>query len=218
MTVSQESSLYIASSPGEFITAVPLAKAYRLLNHGPTVLVSAAHNGARNVMAAAWNMALNFEPAQVTVVLDRATWTRQLIAASGKFALSVPSLAIAAETLAVGRLSAHDLPAESRDKIAQFGLQTFIGKDVDLPLIEGCVAWLECDVVPEASTESRYDLFIGQVTAAWADARVFADGHWRYEADTPDALRTLHYVAGGTFMTIGNSVQVAPAAPRSVQD
>lgn len=31
---------------------VPLDKAYRLLNHGPTVLVSAAHGGQRNIMAA----------------------------------------------------------------------------------------------------------------------------------------------------------------------
>lgn len=38
----------------EFRRPVPLAKAYRLLNHGPTVLVSAAHGGKRNVMAAAW--------------------------------------------------------------------------------------------------------------------------------------------------------------------
>ena len=40
---------------------VPLSKAYRLLNHGPTVLVSAAHNGQRNIMAAAWAMPLDFE-------------------------------------------------------------------------------------------------------------------------------------------------------------
>ena len=33
---------------------VDLKKAYRLLNHGPTVLVSASHEGVDNVMAAAW--------------------------------------------------------------------------------------------------------------------------------------------------------------------
>ncbi len=41
---------------------VPLSKAYRLLNHGPTVLVSAAHDGQRNIMAAAWAMPLDFDP------------------------------------------------------------------------------------------------------------------------------------------------------------
>eukprot|EP01031_Cornospumella_fuschlensis_P053453 gene53453-65292_t len=45
-----------------FCTPVPLDKAYRLLNHGPTVLVSSAHAGEHNVMAAAWSMPLDFSP------------------------------------------------------------------------------------------------------------------------------------------------------------
>lgn len=53
--------------------SVDLAKAYRLLNHGPTVLVSAAHGGQRNIMAAAWAMPLDFAPPKVAVVLDKAT-------------------------------------------------------------------------------------------------------------------------------------------------
>ena len=64
---------------------VPLNKAYRLLNHGPTVLVSAAHDGQRNIMAAAWAMPLDFEPPKVAVVLDKATWTRQLLEGAGTF-------------------------------------------------------------------------------------------------------------------------------------
>ena len=44
---------------------VDLPRAYRLLNHGPTVLVSAEHEGRRNVMAAAWVMPLDFNPAKV---------------------------------------------------------------------------------------------------------------------------------------------------------
>jgi flavin reductase (DIM6/NTAB) family NADH-FMN oxidoreductase RutF len=41
---------------------VDLAKAYLLLNHGPVTLVSSAHGGRRNVMAAAWTMPLDFSP------------------------------------------------------------------------------------------------------------------------------------------------------------
>lgn len=44
------------------IVAVALEKAYRLLNHGPTVLVSASADGIDNVMAAAWSCALDFSP------------------------------------------------------------------------------------------------------------------------------------------------------------
>ena len=49
---------------------VELEKSYRLLNHGPTVLVSSSHGGRHNVMAAAWSMPLDFSPPKVTVVID----------------------------------------------------------------------------------------------------------------------------------------------------
>ena len=55
------------------ISAVPLPKSHRLINHGPTVLVSARDAGVDNVMAAAWACALDFAPPKLTVVLDKAT-------------------------------------------------------------------------------------------------------------------------------------------------
>ena len=83
-------------TPAHF-TPVPLDKSWRLMNHGPTVLVSSAHGGRRNVMAAAWNMPLDFDPPKVAVVIDKSTYTRELIEASGEFVLAVPSQAIAAQ-------------------------------------------------------------------------------------------------------------------------
>ena len=201
------------SRPPATMRAVPLPKAYRLLNHGPTVLVSAAHGGQRNVMAAAWNMALDFEPCKVSVVIDKSTWTRELIEASGRFALNVPARGIASEVLAIGNTSGRNLDRTRYvDKFAAFGLDTFAGADPALPLVTGCVAWLECTLIPEPHNQQRYDLFIGEVTAAWADSRVFANGHWTYGADTPTELQTLHYVAGGTFLTVGAAFEVAPSA------
>jgi flavin reductase (DIM6/NTAB) family NADH-FMN oxidoreductase RutF len=184
---------------------VPLSKCYRLLNHGPTVLVTSAHGDRRNVMAAAWNMALDFEPPKVAVVIDKNTFTRRLVEASGEFTLNLPCRAQAAATLGVGNASGRELPD---DKFAHFGLGTLPASLVGAPLIEGCVGWLECRVIPEAHTQQRYDLFIGEVVAAWADARVFADGHWRYDDRTDPALRTLHYVAGGHFFATGEAFEV----------
>ena len=63
----------------DHIAAVPLDKAYRLLNHGPTVLVSARHGGEQNVMAAAWACALDFAPPKLTVVLDKSVKTREVV-------------------------------------------------------------------------------------------------------------------------------------------
>lgn len=204
----------------EHVAPVPLDKAYRLLNHGPTVLVSAAHAGVRNAMAAAWSCALDFRPPKVTVVLDKATRTRELVEACGGFVLQVPTAAQAALTHRLGNRSLHDDP----DKLAHAGAR-LVDVDVDLgaaggvaavramPLVDGCAAWLACRLLPEPRNEQVYDLFIGEVVAAWADTRVFSGGHWHFET-APPGLRSLHYIAGGQFYAIGESI-VVPDTPAS---
>lgn len=185
---------------------VPLSKAYRLLNHGPTVLVSAAHDGQRNIMAAAWAMPLDFEPPKIAVVLDKSTWTRQLLEASGTFVLNVPCAAQADITQTVGSTSGLELTqGQGLDKFQVYGLQTFSGELIDAPMLEGCVAWLECRLLPEPSNHQQYDLFLAEVIAAQADERVFSEGRWHFEGH--DALRTLHHVAGGHFLAIGDPVE-----------
>ncbi len=183
----------------DFRRPVPLDKAYRLLNHGPTVLVSAAHQGRRNIMAAAWAMPLDFSPPKVAVVLDKATWTRQLLEASGTFVLNVPTVSQADIVQTVGNTAGQTL-----DKFATYGLQAFTGEQLDAPLLEGCAAWLECRLLPEPHNQGTYDLFLGEVISAQADVRVFSEGHWHF--DGHDDLRTLHHVAGGHFMAIGEPV------------
>ena len=192
----------------QHIAPVPLDKAYRLLNHGPTVLVSAAHAGQHNVMAAAWACALDFAPPKVTVVLDKATRTRELVEASGMFALQLPTVPQAAMTVGIGTDSAKTLP----DKLQRHGVEVFEmpgnhPAQTTPPLVQGCAAWLLCRVIPEPHNQQAYDLFIGEVVAAWADDRVFRNGHWEFDT-APDALRTLHYVAGGQFYATGASVKV----------
>ncbi|GKT19820.1 flavin reductase family protein [Acidovorax sp. SUPP2522] len=189
--------------PPIHFTPVPLDKAYRLLNHGPTVLVSAHHAGTDNVMAAAWACALDFSPPKVTVVIDKATRTRELVEASGQFALQLPTQAMAALTVGVGTDSAKARP----DKLQHHGVELFQAPGHATPLVQGCAAWLMCRVVPEPHNQQAYDLFIAEVVAAWADERVFREGHWHF-GEAPGALRTLHYVAGGQFYATGASVRV----------
>ncbi|MCM3386483.1 flavin reductase family protein, partial [Bacillus subtilis] len=99
------------------IAPVALNKAYRLLNHGPTVLVSARHDGVDNVMAAAWACALDFLPPKLTVVLDKSAKTRELVERSGTFVIQVPTAAQLQLTHAVG---SHSL-AERPDKLREAG-------------------------------------------------------------------------------------------------
>lgn len=186
------------------IQTITLSKAYRLLNHGPTVLVSTQHSNQRNVMAAAWNMPLDFDPPKIAIVIDKNTYSRELIEASGSFAINVPCRAQAEMVVQVGSSSGRELLGKELDnKFAAFNLPTRPASKIDAPLLEGCVAWLECKVIPEPHIQNTYDLFLAEVVAAWADERVFSNGRWHF--DGHDALRTIHHVAGGNFMAIGQA-------------
>lgn len=186
------------------LVAVDLAKSYRLLNHGPTVLVSSAHAGQQNVMAAAWAMPLDFDPPKVLVVVDKATHTRQLMEGSGEFVLNIPCRAQAEQVLQAGSCSGKDL-----DKFASCGLTAVPGEAVAAPHVAGCIAYLECRIISEPHNQQQYDLFIGEVLAARADADVWQDGHWDFSGH--DAKRSLHYIAGGNFFSIGEQFAVSTA-------
>ena len=67
-----------------------------------------------------------------------------------------------------------------------------------LPLVEGCIAWLECRLIPEPHAQQAYDTCFGEVVWAAADDRVFAHGRWSFRADNAD-LHTLHHLGGGQF-------------------
>ncbi|HLP97261.1 MAG TPA: flavin reductase family protein [Sideroxyarcus sp.] len=185
------------------ISPVPLEKSYRLINHGPTVLVSARHTGVDDVMAAAWCCALDFAPPKLTVVLDKSSRTRALVEQSGHFVIQVPTAAQLQLTHAVGNVSMND----DTDKLAHCGVELFGIDGSELPFVAGCSGWLACKLIPEPHNQQAYDLFIGEVVGAWADSRVFSNGRWHFE-DADPSLRSLHYVAGGQFYATGEVLSV----------
>ena len=185
--------------------AVDLPQAHCLLNHGPTVLVASAHGGRRNVMAAAWNMPVDFDPPKVAVVIDKTTFTRELVDASGQFVLAVPSRAIAELTVAVGSCSGRD-----GDKFDALGLAVLPPGVLDIPRPAGCLAWLECRVIDEPAIAQRYDLFLGEVVAAWADPAVYSGGRWHF---TDPAHHSIHYLAGGAFFATGEAFETRTEEP-----
>ncbi|WP_435609708.1 flavin reductase family protein [Pseudomonas knackmussii] len=180
---------------------VPLAKAYLLLNHGPSTLVTSEHDGVANVMAAAWVMPLDFDPPKLMLVLDRNTWSRHLVEGSGAFVIQLPSRRQAELTLAVGSNNGGEM-----DKFARFDIAQGRARKIAAPIVEGCLAYLECKVIAEPHNQDKYDLFIAEVVAAYADERVFSNGRWYFP---DDELRTIHYQAGGAFFATGEAFQVS---------
>ena len=95
---------------------VELQYASRLLNHGPTILITSydAQTQRRNVMAAAWSMPVEFAPPRLAIVVDKSAWTREIIERNGTFGIVVPGVAAASWTYAVGSISGRDdMRAES---------------------------------------------------------------------------------------------------------
>lgn len=175
------------------LRSVDLHHASRLVNHGPTVLITTEHQGRRNLMAAAWSMPVEFTPPRIAVVVDKKTFTRELLEASGRFAIGLPCPALAELTYAVGSESGRDV-----DKFARHGLRSAPGPVLGLPLVEGCVAWMELRRIPEPHAEDAYDTVFGEVVSAQADVRVFAAGRWSFRDDNAE-LHTLHHLGGGVF-------------------
>jgi flavin reductase (DIM6/NTAB) family NADH-FMN oxidoreductase RutF len=153
------------------------------------------------VMAAAWSMPVDFSPPKVAVVVDARSFSRELIEASGEFALNIPCRQQIDAVLKAGTASGRDT-----DKFLHTGFKVRAGSRVAAPLIEDCVGWLECRVIDEPHIQKQYDLFVGEVIAAEADDRVFRDGCWDM---VDDDLRTLHYLSGGTFFTTGDAITIA---------
>lgn len=84
-------------------------------------LVTSAVGERHNVMAAAWAMPLDFALAKVLLVVDKSSYTRELIEASGEFALNLQA------ARAGGRGDRRRQPqGRDGDKFAAPGSRTFL--------------------------------------------------------------------------------------------
>ncbi|MFC0397668.1 flavin reductase family protein [Paraburkholderia rhizosphaerae] len=186
---------------------VALEHASRLINHGPTVLITSVDGARRNIMAAAWSMPVEFTPPRIAVVIDKHTFTRELVMASGTFGICVPGAGAVDMTYAVGSSSGRDT-----DKFVEYGIAAITGPVLGLPLVEThCAAWLECKLIREPHTEDAYDTCFGEVVSAAADPRVFNNGHWIFDASNA-SLHTLHHLGAGNFARASDMLRAKPLA------
>lgn len=103
-----------------------------------------------------WMMQTSFEPAMVTIAVQKTSDLNETIGRSGSFAVAI-------------------LGKEGRDLIADFannneisdgrinGVSYREGKKTGAPILDTGIAWLECEVVNSLSTQGDHVLFIGKV-------------------------------------------------------
>lgn len=181
---------------------VELHHASRLLNHGPTILITSfdVESKRRNVMAAAWSMPVEFEPPRIAIVVDKSAWSREIIERNGTFGIVVPGVAAASWTYAVGSVSGRE-----EDKFNAYGIPVVKGPVLGLPVIEDkCLAWMECRLLPATAAAGQYDTLFGEVVSAAADEQAFVGGRWHFD---DDKRNTLHHLGAGTFVASGKQIR-----------
>lgn len=177
---------------------VDLKHASRLINHGPSVLVTTTNGRGRNIMAAAWSMPVEFTPPRIAIVIDKKTFTRELIEATGAFAVVIPGRDLVDLTYAVGSETGREV-----DKFARYNIVANAGPALGMPVIEeGCSAWMECRRIAEPHTEDAYDTCFAEVVSAAADECIFKGGRWVLTPDNA-ALHTIHHLGAGSFACAG---------------
>jgi len=179
---------------------IAVTKFHRLLNAGPVVLVTTAVKGKQNVAPVAWVTPLSMRPPLVGICLWPGTFTHELVKRGGEFALNVPSLDLVKPVDYCGSVSGRDVS----DKFATAGFTLTEGKAVEAPLIEECIAHLECGLIT-AQDFGDHTLFVGEVLAAWADSEAFDDEAWKLETVE---TKPLHYLGGHFYGAIESRVEV----------
>lgn len=178
---------------------VSLRRVTRLLNPGPVVLLTARYRDRINVMPAAWVVPLSAQPPLVGVAIHPARFTHDLVRRGEQFALNVPGRRLAEAVARLGSVSGHDVD----DKFALAGLTPADPRAIDTPLIEECLAWLECAVV-DAFEVGDHTLFVGEVLVAQAEEDAF-DETWLL---TDEEVKPVHHLGGGLYAVLEKPIEV----------
>ena len=149
--------------PDNRLIEVPIDGVWKLKYPEQIVLATArAADGRTSIIPLGWYMQVSGTPPMVAIAVGLTRFSHDLIAQSGEFVVCFPSTEMASEVLYCGSHSGRDV-----DKFAATGLKAVPASVVGAPLIEGCVACLECRVTNSLVT-GDHRVFVGEVVAAHA--------------------------------------------------
>ena len=169
--------------------AFPLAKTFHLIEPGPVVLVTTAHQHHFNVMTMSWHLMMEFVPPRIGCVISDQDHTFAALSASGECVIAIPTVDMAAKTVEIGNCSGRDV-----DKFAVFGLTALPAKKVKAPLVGECLANIECTVV-DTSLVDKYSFFVLEAVETWHDP-------------SRKERRTIHANGDGTFVVDGRTIDL----------
>ncbi len=122
--------------------AVNPKMAYRLLNPGSVVLVSAGDGERDGVFALTWNMPVRKTPGTVALLSGKRHYTYGFIERNGELGISVPDVSLVDAVYGCGTTTRN----QRVDKWERFGITRQQPEKIRAPLVEEAIATLECRV------------------------------------------------------------------------
>jgi len=171
--------------------------ARRLLNPGPVAIVTTEWRGMTNAAPVAWTAPLSMQPPLIGVVIHPHRHTADMIRFSEEFAINIPGPSLLKQTAFLGSQTGLNT-----NKLESAGLSVFHGDRIDAPLIEDCLAWIECglqDVIPIGD----HTLFVAKVVRVQALDEAYAQV-WKLEERRYSPLT---YIGGTKYAIIGDPLE-----------
>ncbi|HNQ86083.1 MAG TPA: flavin reductase family protein [Deltaproteobacteria bacterium] len=161
-----------------------LGKAFTLIESGPVVLVTTHDGEKNNIMTISWTMVVDFTP---LFAMTTGPWNYSYAALrrSRECVISIPTVDLIDKVVGIGTCSGADT-----DKFQEFGLTPVKGNHVRSPLIEECLANIECRVI---DIVRKHNIVVLEGVAAYFDSS-------RREK------RTIHAIGNGTFVVDGRTL------------
>ncbi len=164
-------------------------QAFRLLSHGPVLLLTTQFRGQPNVMTVGWSTPLSGTEALIGVAVAPTRLSHEFIARTDEFALNVAHVDLLGRVWYCGTNSGRNV-----DKWETAPLTPAEPTEIASPLVDEALAWLECAVVNRLAV-GDHTLFVAQVLTAQVEEAAF-DETWRPDEE---AGRTLHHLGGNLF-------------------
>jgi flavin reductase (DIM6/NTAB) family NADH-FMN oxidoreductase RutF len=178
------------------LQSLALDRCYRLLNHGPTILVSTSDGRAPNACPIAWCMPIDFDPARFALVISDAHKTYENLQLVPECVLNLPTVEALREVMICGNESGR-----GGDKLARAGIAHHPSTLVRPPRLDCCVAWIEARVVALPAAEQDFAVVVEVLVAECRPGAMTPEGFLDVEK-----VRTLHHLGGNRFALPGATV------------
>lgn len=169
---------------------VDLKIAYRLINHGPLVLVSSIFDNRVDVTPIAWNMPVSDDPPIVALEVWEGHFIYKAIMQTKDFVINVPSGEMADIVRGLGSVS-----GAKADKVKKFGLAMEKSERVNSPRLKDAIGVMECRLHRDKRLVEKYNIILGDVVYAEAREDAFTD-RWLVEKGE---VKTLHHLGNRIF-------------------